>query len=395
MPSGIGPWVPPGDPAADRESGGRPMAGFADDPFGDTVAEPGPIANSPGPRSGCGRGDHNPAGSPCDPPTRLGAMAQPNDPSHTPHQSHSDHHRHGNGSSHPAVAIQRQPHPRQHQHRSGSATAFRWSVILNSGLSALQLVIGFGFGSLALIGDAVHNLGDVAGLLLGWGAERLSSRAPNERFTYGFGRSTQLASLANAVLILMASAVVLMEGIKRLGASTEVISAPVAVAAAFGIAVNLFSARLFGQNNSHDLNRRAAVIHLLGDAAVSAAVLVSAIVVGLTHWYWLDAATGIAVGLAVAWTGWGLLRDAMPVALDAVPPGIEMAAVDQVLRNLPGVLDVHHLHVWGMSTSQIALTAHVVRRPLEVDDMALLHQAKVRLAEIGIAHSTIQLEPPS
>ena len=268
-------------------------------------------------------------------------------------------------------------------------------MILNSGLSALQLAIGFGFGSLALIGDAVLNLGDVAGLLLGWGAERLSSRAPNERFTYGFGRSTQLASLANAVLILMASAVVLMEGIKRLGASTEVISAPVAVAAAIGIAVNLFSARLFGHNNSHDLNRRAAVIHLLGDAAVSAAVLLSAIIVGLTHWYWLDAATGIAVGLAVAWTGWGLLRDAMQVALDAVPPGIEMGAVDQVLRNLPGVLDVHHLHVWGMSTSQIALTAHVVRRPLEVDDMDLLHQAKERLAAMGIAHSTIQLEPPS
>ena len=324
-------------------------------------------------------------------------MAQPNDHGHSDHHRHSDHHSQSNGSSHPAVAIQRQPHPRQHQHRSGSATAFRWSVILNSGLSALQLVIGFGFGSLALIGDAVHNLGDVAGLLLGWGAERLSRRAPNERFTYGFGRSTQLASLANAVLILMASAVVLIEGIKRLGTSTEVISTPVAWAAAIGIAVNLFSARLFGQNNSHDLNRRAAVIHLLGDAAVSAAVLVSAIVVGLTHWYWLDAATGIAVGLAVAWTGWGLLRDAMQVALDAVPPGIEMTTVDQALRDLPGVLDVHHLHVWGMSTSQIALTAHVVRRPLEGegDDMDLLHQAKERLAELGIAHSTIQLEPPS
>jgi cation diffusion facilitator family transporter len=135
--------------------------------------------------------------------------------------------------------------------------------------------------------------------------------------------------------------------------------------------------------------------HFLDPYSPQRLVLVSAIVVGLTHWYWLDAATGIAVGLAVAWTGWGLLRDAMQVALDAVPPGIEMAAVDQALRNLPGVLDVHHLHVWGMSTSQIALTAHVVRRPLEVDDMDLLHQAKERLAEMGIAHSTIQLEPPS
>jgi cobalt-zinc-cadmium efflux system protein len=349
-----------------------------------------PPNNSPAP----GRNpasNENPAPSESSAPIKSrgqgqGHGANPNDPAN----SNS-----GRAASHPAVEIQRQPHPRQHQHRSGSASAFRWSVILNSGLAALQLVIGFGFGSLALIGDAVHNLGDVAGLLLGWGAERLSSRAPNERFTYGFGRSTQLASLANAVLILMASAVVLMEGIQRLGHATEVISTPVAWAAAAGIAVNLFSARLFGHNHGHDLNRRAAVIHLIGDAAVSGAVLLSAIVVGVTHWYWLDAATGIAVGLAVAWSGWGLLRDAMQVALDAVPPGIEMAAVDQTLRNLPGVLDVHHLHVWGMSTSQIALTAHMVRRPQDVDDMELLHKAKEQLAQLGIAHSTIQLEPPT
>jgi cobalt-zinc-cadmium efflux system protein len=119
--------------------------------------------------------------------------------------------RHDHVHVHPAVQIQRQPHPRQHQHRPGSAGAFRWSIILNSALSGLQLAIGLAFGSLALIGDAVHNLGDVAGLLFGWGAERLSARPANRRFTYGFGRSTQLASLANAVLILMASAVVVVE----------------------------------------------------------------------------------------------------------------------------------------------------------------------------------------
>jgi cobalt-zinc-cadmium efflux system protein len=292
------------------------------------------------------------------------------------------------------VEIQRQPHPRQHQHRAGSAAAFRWSVILNTGLSALQLVVGVGFGSLALIGDAVHNLGDVAGLLLGWGAERLSVRAPSERYTYGYGRSTQLASLANAVLILMASAVVLVEGIKRLYEPVEVSTTPVLWAAAIGVGVNLFSARLFGSDHSHDLNRKAAVIHLLTDAAVSAAVLVAALVVGATGWNWLDAATGIGVGLAVAWSGIGILRQAMRIALDAVPEGIEMAAVQSTLRGLPGVLDVHHLHVWAMSTSQNALTAHVVRSPGSVDDLDLLHRAKQQLAQLGIAHSTIQLEPP-
>ena len=290
--------------------------------------------------------------------------------------------------------IQRQPHRRQHQHRPGSAAAFRWSVILNSCLSALQLVIGLAFGSLALIGDAIHNLGDVAGLLLGWGAERLSARAPSARYTYGFGRSTQLASLANAVLILMASAVVLVEGLQRLFDPVAVTTGPVLWAAGLGVAVNLLSARLFGADSRHDLNRQAAVVHLLTDAAVSAAVLVAALIVGATGWNWLDAATGIGVGLAVAWSGFELLRQAMGISLDAVPAGIELAEVEATLRDLPGVLNVHHLHVWGLSTSQSALTAHVVRRPGLVDDLDWLHQAKQQLAQLGIAHSTIQLEPP-
>jgi len=298
-------------------------------------------------------------------------------------------------SSHPAVEIQRQPHLRQHQHRPGSAAAFRWSVILNTGLSALQLVIGMTFGSLALIGDAIHNLGDVAGLLLGWAAERLSARAPSARYTYGFGRSTQLASLANAVLILMASAVVLVEGLQRLFDPVAVTTGPVLWAAGIGVAVNLLSARLFGADGRHDLNRQAAVVHLLTDAAVSAAVLVAALVVGATGWNWLDAVTGIGVGLAVAWSGFGLLRQAMGISLDAVPEGIELAEVEATLRNLPGVLNVHHLHVWGLSTSQSALTAHVVRCPGSVNDLDWLHQAKQQLAHLGIAHSTIQLEPPA
>jgi cobalt-zinc-cadmium efflux system protein len=296
--------------------------------------------------------------------------------------------------SHPAVAVQRQPHPRQHQHRPGSPAAFRWSVILNSGLSALQLVIGVSFGSLALIGDAVHNLGDVAGLLLGWGAERLSARAPSKRYTYGFGRSTQLASLANAVFILMASAVVLVEGVQRLFEPVEVSAGPVLWAAAIGVAVNLFSARLFGADAGHDLNRRAAAIHLLTDAAVSAAVLIAALVVGFTGWNWLDAATAIGVGLAVAWSGIEILRQSLRIVLDAVPEGIDQAAVEAALRQLPGVLNVHHVHIWALSTSQSALTAHVVRHPGSIDDLDWLHQAKQRLAQLGIAHSTIQLEPP-
>ncbi len=283
-------------------------------------------------------------------------------------------------------------HPRQHQHGLGSQGAFRWSIVLNSALSGLQLVIGLGFGSLALIGDAVHNLGDVAGLLLGWGAERLSSRPATERFTYGFGRSTQLASLLNAVLILMAAAVVIVEGLQRLRSPVEVVSGPVAWAAAAGIVVNLLSARLFGDGHQHDLNRRAAVVHLLTDAAVSAAVLASAVLVSLTGWNGLDALTAIGVGLAVAWSGWELFRESLMVALDGVPRDVDLTAVDRTLRSLPGVVNVHHLHVWGMSTSRTALTAHLARRSGEIDDKELLQLAKQRLETLGIAHCTLQLE---
>ena len=295
--------------------------------------------------------------------------------------------------AHPAVEIQQRPHPRQHEHRRGSAAAFRWSVILNSALVGVQLVIGASFGSLALIGDAVHNLGDVAGLLFGWGAERLSSRPATPRFTYGFGRSTQLASLINALLILMAAAVVVVEGVQRLWTPVPLQSAPVAWAAAVGVIVNLLSARLFGQDHQHDLNRRAAMVHLLTDAAVSAAVLASALLVGLTGWAWLDALTAIGVGLAVAWSGWELLREALWVAMDAVPHGIDPRQVEGTLLGLAGVEEVHHLHIWAMSTSQNALTAHLrCRVPLH-DAMVLLHEAKKQLAELGIAHSTLQIEP--
>ena len=280
-----------------------------------------------------------------------------------------------------------------HQHRPGSPAAFRWSVILNSLLSGLQLVIGFAFGSLALVGDAIHNLGDVAGLLFGWGAERLSTRPTNDTFTYGYGRSTELASLINGLLIVGAGTVVVWEGMQRLSHPVEVMGGPVAWAAAAGVVVNLLSARAFGTDHHHDLNRRAAVVHLLTDAAVSAAVLVSALLVMATGWNWLDAATAILVGVVVITTGWELLRESLRISLDGVPRGIDLEAVKAVLAALPGVVDVHHLHVWAISTSQTALTVHLRRRSAGMDDMELLHLAKERLEHLGIAHSTIQLEP--
>jgi cobalt-zinc-cadmium efflux system protein len=251
-------------------------------------------------------------------------------------------------------------------------------------------VIGFGFGSLALIGDALHNLGDVVGLALGWGAERLSLRPASGRFTYGFGRSTHLASLLNGLLIFSAGVVVMVEAVQRLFHPVPLVSGPVAWAAAAGIGINLLSARLFGHDHHHDLNQRAAVLHLLTDAAVSVAVLISALVVGATGWLWLDSATAMGVGAAVIWSAWGLLGDALALNLDAVPSGIDLEQVEALLLGLPGVHAVEELHVWGLSTSRAALTAHlVVEVPGHPD---LLSLARERLAAIGIRKTTLQLD---
>ena len=286
-----------------------------------------------------------------------------------------------------------------HRHDAGgSGAAFRWSIALNSGLTALQLVIGLAFGSLALIGDALHNLGDVLGLALGWGADRLSRRPAAGRFTYGYGRSTQMASLLNGLLIFSAGVVVVVEAMQRLIHPVPVIAGPVAWAAAAGIVINLLSARLFGHNHQHDLNQRAAVLHLLTDAAVSVAVLLSALAVAATGWLWLDAITAIGVGLAVMASALGLLREALALSLDAAPRHINLAAVEAALLELPGVEAVEELHVWGLSTSRTALTTHL-RLGVEAAGEAgggdaLLAAAQARLEALGIRKSTIQLERP-
>jgi cobalt-zinc-cadmium efflux system protein len=298
-----------------------------------------------------------------------------------------------NQSGHAHGHIHDHDHHDDHGHRRSAPGAFRWSIVLNSGLTALQLVIGFGFGSVALIGDALHNLGDVVGLFLGWGAERLSQRPASGRFTYGYGRSTHMASLVNGLLLFSAGVVVVVEAIQRLVYPVPLVAGPVAWAAAAGIAVNLISARLFDHDHHHDLNQRAAVLHLLTDAAVSVAVLISAILVGITGWLWLDAVTAIGVGAAVIWSAWGLLAEAIAVNLDAAPRHIEVGRIRQVLLDLPGVVEVEELHVWGLSTSRTALTAHIQCRAATFTDAEeFLEQARRRLSEMGIRKSTLQLE---
>ena len=238
--------------------------------------------------------------------------------------------------------------------------AFRWSILLNAGLSGLQIVFD-SFGSIALIGDAVHNIGDVIDLMLGWGAETLGHQPSTRRFSYCFGRSTQIAAVANGVLILMASAVVCVESLQRFVDPIPVVTRPIAWAAIAGLVVNLLSARLFESDHDHDLNRRVALLHLISDAAVSAAVLLITILLSMTGWIWLDPLTGLLVSAVVGWMGFDLLRKGMAEILDATPTHIDLNTVQGCLENLPGVDSVHNLHVWAVSTSRVTLTSHLVR----------------------------------
>ena len=292
--------------------------------------------------------------------------------------------------SHPSADVPWGPGPAGHVVH-GRAGAFAWSVALNAGLTALLLAVGLVSGSLALVGEALHKLLDVAALLLGWAAERLSLLPPSRRFTWGLGRTTQLAVLINASLILAAGGLLVREAIGRLQQPVAMEPLPVLGAALVGLLVNLLAAWLFGDQHQRDLNRRAAVLHLLTDAAVMAAVLLSTVLVALSGRLVLDALTAIAVGLLIAWNGLRLLAEAVLVSLDGVPASVDLVAVEQVLLGLPQVAAVRELRVWALSTASTALSAQLLLMPGGLAQQErILRQARSALAELGITITTLE-----
>jgi cobalt-zinc-cadmium efflux system protein len=284
------------------------------------------------------------------------------------------------------------PHD-HHAHVDGGALrAFRWSTVLNVGLVAAQLAAGAWLGSVALLADAVHNASDVLGLLLAWGAARLATRRPTRQHTYGLARSTILAALLNAALLLFACGALAWESLGRLGEPHPVPGLAVMAVALFAFAVNTGSAALFWRGRRGDANQRGAFLHLAADAGVSLGVVVAGALIWLTGWTWIDPATGLLIAAVVLWSGWGLLRESLDLALDAVPRGIEIDAVEAALRGVAGVRAVHDLHVWPLSTTVVALTAHVEHDGAHDTD-ALLHAIQQLLAaRFGIRHATIQFE---
>jgi cobalt-zinc-cadmium efflux system protein len=243
--------------------------------------------------------------------------------------------------------------------------------------------------SLALIADAGHNLGDVLGLVLAWAGTVLARREPTPRRTYGMRRFSILAAIANAGLLLIAVGAIIVEAVERLRHPAPVAGGLVSIVAAVGIVINLGTALAFMRGRHHDLNIRGAFLHMLGDAGASAGVVVAGLLIGATGLLWIDPFVSLLLAALITWSTWGLARDSVNLALDAVPAGIDPLEVGAMLRGLEGVVEVHDLHIWGMSTTDVALTAHLIR-PCHGGEDALLAAATRELRDrFGIAHATL------
>lgn len=270
--------------------------------------------------------------------------------------------------------------------------AFALGIALNTGFVALEAITGWLTGSLALLADAGHNLSDVAGLLLAWGAAAMAKRKPTAKRTYGLGRSTILASLGNALLLLIAVGAILWEAAHRFADPQPIAEWTVAGVAAAGILINAFTAWLFVSGAKGDLNIRGAYLHMVADAAVSFGVVLAAFVVMATGWLWVDPAISVVIAVVIACGTWSLLTESTQMALDGVPSGMSHGAVSDWLKQRPGVTGVHDLHIWSLSTTETALTAHLVRPGQGLDDRFLTDTATALKAAFGIGHATLQVE---
>jgi cobalt-zinc-cadmium efflux system protein len=283
------------------------------------------------------------------------------------------------------------PHPHSHAHPN-YGRAFAIGIALNLLYVGGEAVAGIISGSLALLADSGHNLGDVLGLSLSWGAAVLSRRQPSGRFTYGLRSSSILAALANAIILLVVTGGIAWEAVWRITHPVPVASGIVIWVAAAGIVVNGATALLFASGRLHDLNIKSAFLHMAADTLVTAGVVAAGVVIWLTSWYWLDPAVSLIVSAVIVLGTWGLVRNAINLALDAVPEGVDAAAVRAHLLAMPGVTALHDLHIWGMSTTETALTCHLVLPGGHPGDAVLNGVAQQLHHLFGIQHTTIQIE---
>ncbi|MCB1484003.1 MAG: cation transporter [Hyphomicrobiaceae bacterium] len=290
-------------------------------------------------------------------------------------------------------------HEHAHSHAHGHhhtptdfGRAFAIGIALNLAFVALEAGYGFYANSMALLADAGHNLSDVAGLVVAWAGAALAKRPPSMRFTYGFGTASIHAALVNAVLLLIAVVAIVWAAVERIASPEHVDAHIVFWVAAFGIVINVATAMLFHSGAKHDLNVRGAFLHMAADAAVSAGVVLTALAMMVWNTTWLDPAISIVIAAVIVWSTWGLLKDATRLSVQGVPPGIDAAEVRSTLLKAPGVESVHDLHIWPLSTTATALSAHLVIPAGHPGDDFLRAVGETLKHDFFIAHVTLQIE---
>jgi cobalt-zinc-cadmium efflux system protein len=291
--------------------------------------------------------------------------------------SHDPDHDHAHGHSHAPAEYGR---------------AFAIGIILNLGFVIVEAVAGWISGSIALIADAGHNLSDVLGLVMAWAAFALAKRPASARYTYGLRGSSILAALFNAIFLLIACGAITLGAIQRFVHPAPVESGMMMAVAGVGIVINLGTALLFLRGRHHDLNIRGAFLHMAADAGVSAGVVVAGLIVGLTGLLWIDPAISLVIVAVIVAGTWGLFRDSLTMSLNGVPGGIDTEQVTARLAGLPGVEAVHHVHIWPTSTTEVALTAHLLMPDSANQDGFLAQTARLMRQEFRIGHSTFQIE---
>ncbi len=279
-----------------------------------------------------------------------------------------------------------------HHAASNYNQAFAIGVSLNIVFVVIEATYGILTDSLALVADAGHNLSDVLSLLLAWGANVLATRKPTPRRSYGFRRVTILASLLSGILLLMALGAIAWEAVGRLDAPRPVSGVTIIVVAGIGVIINAATALLFLSGRKHDLNIRGAYLHMAADAGVSLGVVIVGSAIMATGWLWLDPTISLCITVIILIGTWGLLRDSLNLALDSVPDNIDPMAVESYLTGLPAVAKVHDLHIWAMSTTEVALTAHLVVPQFAPDDSFLQRVSHTLHDQFGIEHATLQIE---
>ena len=313
---------------------------------------------------------------------------------HHEHDHHDGHHGHDHGHDH------NHGHDHSHAHRGRShshapstfGTAFALATLLNISLVSIQVIYGVLAHSMALLADAGHNAGDVLALLLAWASHAISRWDPTEQYTYGFRSTSILAALINATILLVVTGAIAGAAVERLFDPQPVAGLSVMVVAALGIVINAAAAWILSRGHTDDLNVHGAFLHLVADAAVSAGVVVAGLVILLTGWLWVDPLASLVISAVIVWSTWGVLRDAAKMSLQGVPPQIDPSEVRVYLRSLPAVADVHDLHIWPMSTTETALTCHLVM-PQGYPETDFLDRVYIDLqSRFGIEHPTIQIE---